>query len=98
MESSIGLSGLANLSQRSMLFCSSCPAADCVLIRFVPKEHRYEAVPCRHIPLNESGETVDSLYRTGTNEEIEQMLQSWLQVTIRQLEETSEQASVQKAA
>jgi len=78
--------------------CCSCPAADCVLIRFVPREHRYEPVPCRHIPLNESGETVDSLYRTGTTEEIEQTLQSWLQQTIRQLEQTSEQASIQKAA
>jgi hypothetical protein len=77
--------------------CSSCPAADCVLTRFVPKEHRFEAVPCRHIPLNESGETVDSLYRTGTNEEIEQMLESWLLETIRQLEKTSEQPWVQKA-
>jgi len=78
--------------------CSSCPAADCALMRFVPKEHRHEAVPCRHIPLNESGETVDSLYRTGTNEEIEQMLESWLLETIRQLEESSGQPWVQKAA
>ncbi len=77
---------------------SSCPAADCVLMRFVPKEHRDEAVPCRHIPLNESGETVDSPYRTGTNEEIEQMLESWLLETIRHLEGTSDQPWVQKAA
>jgi hypothetical protein len=61
-----------------------------VLIGFVPKECRYEAVPCRHILLNEIGETVDSLYRTGTNEEIEQALQSWLLKTIRQLEDPPE--------
>ena len=47
---------------------------------------------------NESGETVDSLYRTGTNEEIEQMLESWLLETIRQLEESSGQPWIQKAA
>jgi len=67
----------------------ACPAADCVLLGFVPKECRYEAVPCRHIPLNEIGETVDSLYRTGTNEEIEETLRSWLLKTIQQFEEPS---------
>jgi hypothetical protein len=78
--------------------CSTCPDSNCVLMSFVPKECRYEAVPCRHIPLDEIGETVDSLYRTGTNEEIEQMLQSWLLKNIRQLEEPSEQRSFEKAA
>ena len=68
----------------------ACPAADCALMGLVPKESRHEAVPYRYIPLNEIGETVDSLYRTGTNEEIEQTLRSWLLTTIRQLEERSE--------
>ena len=78
--------------------CSACPNADCVLMRFVPKECRYKAIPCRHIPLNDLGETVDSLYRTGTTEEMEQALQNWLLETIRQLEETCEQPWLQKAA
>ncbi len=78
--------------------CSACPDADCVLMRFVPKECRYEAVPCRHIPLNGQGETVDSLYRTGTNEEIEQALQNWLLETLQQLEKTSERLWLRKAA
>ena len=76
----------------------ACPAADCALMGFVPKESRHEAVPCRYIPLNEIGETVDSLYRTGTNEEIEQTLRSWLLKTIRQLEERSERPWLEKAA
>jgi hypothetical protein len=46
--------------------CSACPDTRCVLMNFVPTKCRYETVPCRHIPLNEMGETVDSLYRTGT--------------------------------
>ena len=71
---------------------------DCVLMRFIPEECRHEAVPCRHISLNELGETIDSLYRTGTNEEIELALQTWLRETIRQLEETSEQPLLVKAA
>lgn len=78
--------------------CSACPDSDCVLMSFVPKGCSYEAAPCCHIPLNELGETVDSLYRTGTSEEIEQTLQSWLLKTIRQLEGPSEQGSLEKAA
>jgi hypothetical protein len=78
--------------------CAACPETNCVLLSFVPKESRYEAVPCRYIPLNELGETVDSLYRTGTNEEIEQTLQSWLLTTIQQLEEQFEKPWVAKAA
>jgi len=78
--------------------CSACPDTNCALMRFVPKECRYEPAPCRHIPLNDLGETVDSLYRTGTNEEIEQVLEGWLLATIRQLETTFEQPWVQKAA
>ena len=77
--------------------CSACPDG-CVLMGFVPNKSRREAVPCRHIPLNELGETVDSLYKTGTNEEIEQTLQSWLRETIRQLTDTSKQPLLEKVA
>lgn len=76
--------------------CSACPETDCVLMEFVPKDCFYKAVPCRHIPLNELGETIDSLYKTGTNEEIEQTLQSWLRETICQLSEVSEQPLLDK--
>jgi hypothetical protein len=78
--------------------CSACFDSYCVLTRFVPKPSRYEAIPCRHIPLNESGETVDSLYKTGTNEEIEQAVENWLLQMIGQLEEKSEQPWLPKAA
>jgi len=78
--------------------CSACPETDCVLMRFVPEDWLYDSVPCRHIPLNDLGETIDSLYRTGTNEEIEQTLRSWLKETIRQLSEASEQPLFEKVA
>ena len=78
--------------------CAACPENNCALMNFVPKERCYEAVPCRHIPLNDLGETVDSLYRTGTNEEIEDTLQSWLLKTIRQLEEQSKRSWLDEAA
>jgi hypothetical protein len=78
--------------------CSVCPDGVCVLISLVPTELRSETAPCRHIPLNETGETLDSLYRTGTNEEIEQALEIWLLKTIRQLEESSEAQCFERAA
>ncbi len=78
--------------------CSACPDTDCVLMNFVPKKCRYEAVPCRHIPLNEIGETLDSLYRTGTNEEIEETVRSWLLMSIQQLEEPAEPRWLEDAA
>jgi hypothetical protein len=67
---------------------STCSHTDCVLMSFVPTECHYETVPCRHIPLNEAGETIDSLYRMGTNEEIEEALRDWLVKIINRLEET----------
>ena len=76
----------------------ACPVDNCALMGFVPRECRHQAVPCRYIPLNEIGETVDSLYRTGTNEEIEQTLQSWLLKTIRQIEAASGASSSTQVA
>ncbi len=59
---------------------------ECLLIQFVPPEHRGQKIPCRHIPLNEAEETTDSLYRTGTQGELEEALGSWLRATIKRLE------------
>jgi len=60
-----------------------CP--DCGLIQFVPSESRSEPVPCHHIRLNEAGETIHSLYRTGSREELEEALRNWLTTTIKNL-------------
>ena len=62
------------------------PCADCALMQFVPGGSLEEKVPCRHILLDELGETIDSLYRTGTQQEIEEALGAWLRKTIRKLE------------
>jgi hypothetical protein len=63
------------------------PCSDCVLMHWVPPERRAEKIPCRHIPLNEAGQTVDSFYRYGTQEELEHALAGWLRATIKELEE-----------
>ena len=70
------------------------PCAECLLMQFVPPENRGEKIPCRHIPLTKSGETVDSFYRYGSQEELEAALRSWLETTIARLEkEAKSQAS-----
>jgi len=63
-----------------------CGEAGCLLLRFVPPEHQSASVPCRHIVLKESGETVDSLYNSGTTEELEDALRDWLHVRLKELE------------
>lgn len=69
---------------------SACLHGDCVLLDFVPKEMRQAAIPCRHIPLNERGESLFTLYSTGTNEEILETLREWLLRTIAGLEQATQ--------
>ena len=69
---------------------SACPHGDCVLLEFVPEESRQQTVPCRHIPLNERGETLATLYNTGANEEIQLTLREWLLKRIAELEEADQ--------
>jgi len=64
----------------------SKPCSDCVLVELVPEDRRDKKIPCRHIPLSEHGETIDSFYHTGTQEELETALARWLKNTIARLE------------
>jgi hypothetical protein len=68
-------------------YCACDPEGDCVLMSFVPAEHRHESVPCHHIPLNEKGQTINTLVRNSTNKEAEDTLRTWLVKTIKPLEE-----------
>jgi hypothetical protein len=68
------------------------PCSECLLTQLVPAEMRKQEVPCRFIPLNDKGQTVDSLYRTGTQKELEEALLDWLHREISRLEK--EQAPV----
>ncbi|HTQ62554.1 MAG TPA: hypothetical protein VMI32_20175 [Candidatus Solibacter sp.] len=63
------------------------PCSDCVLVQLVPQQVRKMKIPCRYIPLNEQGETIDSFYRFGTREDLEAALRAWLRGTIKRLEE-----------
>jgi len=65
--------------------CTECP-----LIGFVPQERRQTHFPCRHILLTDQGETVNTFYEWGTEEELETALGTWLRRTIKELEATVE--------
>ncbi len=69
------------LSQKSV------PCSRCALLQLVPLAQRSNEIPCRDIPLNENGETLQSLYETATRNEVELTLDQWLRRTIERLEE-----------
>ena len=62
------------------------PCEQCILMGLVPDDDKGQKIPCRHIPLNASGETLDSLYRSASHEEIEEIMRGWLRTTIEKLE------------
>ena len=70
-------------------FCDAertLPCSDCLLLDFVPPEQRGEEVPCHHIPLNETGETLDSAGRYENQQEMEEKLKLWLREMIARIE------------
>lgn len=71
------------------------PCSDCVLMQLVPPEHRSGKIPCRYIPFNASGDTLDSLYRYSNQIETEEIVGNWLRATIERLED--ERAAIQQA-
>jgi hypothetical protein len=62
------------------------PCSECVLMQLVPLEARGERTPCRHIPLTPEGETLEAIYRFGSQQEIEEAVGAWLRATIQSLE------------
>jgi hypothetical protein len=63
------------------------PCSECVLIGLVPPASREEKIPCRHIPFNVDGDTLDSLYRWCEPYQTEEVVRTWLKTTIAKLEE-----------
>jgi hypothetical protein len=70
------------------------PCSTCLLEQFVPPEQRAQSAPCRFIPLTKEGQTVDNLYRTGSQIEMEDALAQWLRDQIQKIE--GERARAQK--
>src|ERR1700674_1707960 len=63
------------------------PCGSCVLFQLVPPQFRGKQMPCRHIPFNSEGGTLDSLSRYSDQFEIEEVFGNWLRTTISTLEE-----------
>jgi hypothetical protein len=75
------------------------PCSECLLSDFVPGSCQEESVPCHHIPLNQHGETVDTMERQYTQAELEEAVKNWLIDTIKRIEAErahKAQASAQK--
>jgi len=62
------------------------PCSECILMQFVPQDLQNKKVPCRYIPLDEKGETVEYFYSFGTQDELETIVAQWLRNTIARLE------------
>jgi hypothetical protein len=62
------------------------PCENCLLEQFVPEGQKQESISCRFIPLTENGVTVEDLYRTGNQIEMEEALAKWLREQIARIE------------
>jgi hypothetical protein len=62
------------------------PCESCLLEQFVPEGKRTESIPCRFIKLTDSGQTIEDLYRGGSQVEIEEALAQWLRAQISRIE------------
>ena len=62
------------------------PCSECLLTQLAPQDMRQKKFPCRYIPLNEQGQTIDSFYRSGTPDELKSELRPWLKAKIERLE------------
>ena len=62
------------------------PCNECLLNDMVPSASQCESVPCHHIPLNSQGETVDTMERQYSQQELEDAVRKWLRTAIARIE------------
>jgi hypothetical protein len=60
---------------------------DCVLLDAVPHGNRQESLPCHFIPLNEAGDTLESLEGKADQEQLEETVKEYLRNEIKRLRE-----------
>ena len=70
----------------------------CVLMDFVPEQRRSERVPCHHIPLTSSGQTVENLFDPTDESKLQDAVHQWLKETLLKLraEEEKEAGEAKK--
>ena len=62
------------------------PCNECHLLDFVKPEDQDADVPCHHIPLNETGETIEDLEATDNEAKLERKVRDWLRTRINEIE------------
>lgn len=70
------------------------PCNDCHFFGFVGPEHQREEVPCHFIPLNETGETIESLDLADNQAKLERNVSDWLHTRIGEIEEERSRPAV----
>ena len=70
----------------------------CLLEQFVPEGHRLESIPCRFIAITKEGQTVEDLYRTGSQQEMEAALAHWLKEQIKRIQQERGMTNAQGVA
>ena len=63
------------------------PCDECFLDALVPKDRHSEVVPCHHIPLNEEGETIETLELKDNQQLTEETVKRWLRAKIAEIEQ-----------
>jgi hypothetical protein len=58
----------------------------CVLMKCVPPDQRPAGVPCHKIPLNEAGDTIETLEAQGDQQKLEDTVKAWLRKRISEIE------------
>ena len=62
------------------------PCGECPLMEFVPDGKRLSAMPCHHIPLDQSGQTVEAMEEAENQAAMQEAVKTWLRKTINRLE------------
>jgi hypothetical protein len=62
------------------------PCGECPLMEFVPEDNRVSLMPCHHIPLDSSGQTVEGMEEKGNQQQMGQAVKTWLRQTISRIE------------
>ncbi len=68
---------------------------ECRLIDFVAPVDRVKEIPCQHIPLNASGETIEELEAEENQHKLEEEVKQWFRAKIEELQEKLQSESSQ---
>lgn len=63
------------------------PCNECRLLEFVSSENQSQGVPCHFIPLNNEGETIESLDARDNEAHLERAVAAWLRARIKEIED-----------